>query len=185
MRRLLKASAVLTILAITFILLYGPIYRYVQSGPVGWELKKRVRDARATEVDMARIAAFPWDELFLFDPYSSPQSICKTLALQPGECATTIKNELEDEGEILMVFRSGGRVVHTDLHVRYHGDFSPAPERQPLSRAQAVFDVVADGQTTRGGVPWLKLVLRKPLSPPPDRPTSPAPPHKSSPVAAQ
>ena len=98
MRRLLKASAVLTILAITFILLYGPIYRYVQC-PVGWELKKRVRDARATEVDMARIAAFPWDELFLFDPYSSPQSICKTLALQPGECATTIKNELEDEGE--------------------------------------------------------------------------------------
>lgn len=82
------------------------------------------------------------------------------LALSTGECSIAIKDELDDDGAVLLVFREGGRIVHTDLHMRYHGDFTPVPENQPLPRAQAMFDVVRDGEAV-GGAPWLRLVQRK------------------------
>ena len=43
-------------------------------------------------------------------------------------CASAIKFESTDDGEVLLVFRYQGKVVHSEMHFRSNGDFTPVPE---------------------------------------------------------
>ncbi|MEO8102561.1 MAG: hypothetical protein ABI790_08545 [Betaproteobacteria bacterium] len=186
-RRTIAALVVLSVLTIVAVACSGSIYRYVQSGPVSWQLKKQVRDAQLTEVDLGKIAAFPWDELFLFGPYTGPEEICKVLSLQQRECTNAIKDELDSDGVMLLVFRMDRRIVHADLHMRYHGDFTPVPAVQPLNRSQAVFSVFADGEASGAGGKWLRLRPKLPVmqTTNPDMSASPVPTHRSFPAGAR
>jgi hypothetical protein len=132
----------------------GDLYRYFASGEVGWALKQEVRDKRSSEIAIAKLTRFEWDELFLFAPYQPTSQVCERLALSPEECRATIKSESTDDGEMLIVLRQKGRVVHSEMHSRWHGDFTPVPDK-PLTPASAVFVVEAAGQMSKGE--WLRL----------------------------
>jgi hypothetical protein len=148
----------ITIIAITLLCLSGcgNIYRYFSSGEVGWALKRELRDKRTQEVTIAKLTKFQWDELFLFGPYYPTSEICKRLNLTPAECKSTITSESTDDGEMLMVFRNTGKVVHTEMHIRWHGDFTPVPNKS-FTPATAIFKVVVDGKGTQGQ-DWLRLL---------------------------
>lgn len=130
----------------------GDFYRYLKSGEVGWTLKTELRDKNSKRVELVKLTKFAWDELFLFDPYTPTNEVCNRLSLPAAECKSIITTESDDDGVVLMVFRLGGKVVHSELHFRWHGDFTPAP-REPLTASTAVFAVATDSHETG----WLKL----------------------------
>ena len=133
----------------------GDIYRYVESGEVGWALKKELRDKHSKEIAIAKLTSFEWDELFMFGPYQPTSEVCKRLALSQDDCTSAIKSESTDDGEMLMVFRHKGKVVHSEMHMRWHGDFTPVPH-EPLTPTSAVFTVSVEGKGAFGE-DWLKL----------------------------
>lgn len=133
----------------------GDIYRYLKSGEVGWALKKELRDRKATKVELAKLTKFEWDEFFLFGPYQPTSEVCKRLELSAGDCKSVITVESTDDGEMLMVFRLKGRVVHTEMHIRWHGDFTPVPD-EPFTPRTAVFSISVEGKGALGE-DWLKL----------------------------
>jgi len=147
----------ITVIAIILLCLAGcgNIYRYFNSGEVGWALKRELRDKHVQEVSIYKLTKFQWDELFLFGPYCPTSEICKRLKLTPTECKSTITSESTDDGEMLMVFRNNGKVVHTEMHIRWHGDFTPVPDKI-FTPATAVFQVVVDGKGSQGQ-DWLRL----------------------------
>ena len=54
-----------------------------------------------------------------------------------------------------MVFRFNGKIVHNEIHIRWHGDFSPIPQ-EPLTPQTAVFSVSVKGKGA-SGEDWLVL----------------------------
>lgn len=136
----------------------GDTYRFFESGEVGWVLKKEIRDKRKKEVAIAKLTKFKWDELYLFSPYEGTRNVCEKLSLSQADCASSIKSESTSDGEMLMVFLHKGKVVHSEMHFRWHGDFTPVPE-EPLTPRTAIFDVSVEGRGAWGG-DWLKLFLK-------------------------
>lgn len=145
----------LTILLFLSLSSCGEVYRYLNSGDVGWALKKELRDKKSTKVEIAQLTKFQWDELFLFGPYQPTDEVCKRLELSTFDCKSIITVESTDDGEMLMVFRNEGKVVHTEMHTRWHGDFTPVPD-EPFTPRTAIFSVSIEGNGANGR-DWLKL----------------------------
>ena len=136
----------------------GDIYRYYKSGPVSWALKREVRDNYAQRIVLSDLTRFAWDELFLFGPYQPKSMVCATLGIGEMQCESRILVTSVDDGEMLIAFRKSGALVHSELHYRWHGDFTPLPSVQPIPLSRATFRVVPEGRAAGGGA-WLKLVL--------------------------
>lgn len=148
--------ALLAILVMLSLSGCGDIFLYLKSGDVGWALKKEIRDKQSTKVEVAKLTSFEWDELFLFGPYQPTNEICTRLELSALECEAIITAESTDDGEMLMVFRLQKKVVHTEMHLGLHGDFTPVPN-EPFTPRTAIFSVTAQGKTASGR-DWLKLL---------------------------
>ncbi len=127
-------------------------------GEVSRALNLALHERQRERITLAELTRFPWDELLLFAPYTPRASVCQALALSRARCALVARGESSSDGEMLMVFREAGQVVHSEMHLRSHGDFLPLPGA-PLTPATAVFDVVEEGEGTDGR-PWLRLRLR-------------------------
>ena len=134
----------------------GNIYRFAKSGEVGWAIKKEIRDKHKKEIILANITQFPWDEVFVFGAYSPTFEVCQILNISKNDCEATITSESTDDAEMLMVFRLNGKVVHSELHIAWHGDFEHE-NIAPLTPKTAVFVVIAEGKTYNGEN---RLVLR-------------------------
>lgn len=147
--------ALLAILVVLSLTGCGDIFQYLKSGDVGWALKKEIRDKHSARVEVAKLTDFEWDELFLFGPYQPTNEICKRLELSALECEAVITAESTDDGEMLMVFRLQKKVVYTEMHIRFHGDFTPAPN-EPFTPQTAIFSVTVEGKSASGR-DWLKL----------------------------
>lgn len=156
----LRAPLAFAALPLAFLLnACGDSYRYITSGEVGRALKKELRDNRATQVDIARLTDFEWDEFILAGPYEPAEDICKRLRIAPTQCHKVITTESLDDGEIVMLFRHNGKVVHIEKHFRFHGDFTPIPN-ESFTRKTAVFNVSVDGKSA-SGQSWLKLTAAR------------------------
>lgn len=140
----------------------GEIDRYLTAGPVGWALKQEVRDRGASRVVLSRLTNFDWDQLFVFGPYAPQAEVCAVLAVSASDCESKVGAGSMDDGEMVLAFRRGGELVHAELHLRWHGDLTPVPAAQPISRDRAVFRVLREGQAASGG-PWIKLALESGL----------------------
>ncbi|MBA1273234.1 hypothetical protein [Stutzerimonas azotifigens] len=127
-------------------------------GEVSRALVLALRERNSEPITLAELTRFPWDELLLFAPYTPQASVCQALALSRARCALVARGESSSDGEMLMVFREAGQVVHSEMHLRSHGDFLPLPDAH-LTPATAVFDVVQDGDGA-GGQPWLRLRVK-------------------------
>lgn len=145
----------LTILLVLNLCGCGDIYRHLKSGDVGWAIKKELRDEKSQSIEIAKLTKFQWDELFLFGPYQPTNEICKRLDLSSIECKSLIDAESIGEGETLMVFRNKGKIVHSEIHFRFQGDFAPVPDK-PLTPRTAIFTVSIEGKDAQGE-DWVKL----------------------------
>lgn len=151
-----KPPGLTFLLALSCILLSGcgDIYRYLSSGEVGWAIKREIRDRQQTEIAMARLTRFSWDELIVFSAYTPRHEICKRLQLDEGACATADLPEPLNDGLGLMVFRQSGKIVHQEIHLGWHGRFDI--DERSFSPQTAVFVIEAHG-TGPGGEPYLVL----------------------------
>jgi len=142
---------------------FGSIYyRSMSIGEVSLALKQELRDKHNKEIAIAKLTKFEWDELFLVGPYQPTSSVCKRLALSQADCVSTVKFESTGEGEILMIFRHNGKVVHSEMHVRGNGDFTVVPV-EPFTPESAVFSVSIEEQGFPFGDWWkLRPILTNP-----------------------
>ncbi len=138
------------------VLLFGCDLSGYLSGPVGKALRHEVREKKQKEIDLVKVVPFQWDELFLFEPYTPRNEVCKDLGLNGAECLLVVTSESTDDGEMFMVFRQKKKIVHTEMYVRFNGDFTPLDFKQPITPSEAKFIVKEDGQSA-SGEPWLKL----------------------------
>jgi hypothetical protein len=125
-------------------------------GPVSLALKEELRIKKVTSIDLVTLTKFEWDELFLFSPYQPTQDVCRELVLSEESCSRTIRVQSNDDGEMLMVFRKNGAIVHVEMHHRFHGDFSPTKQGQVISPRNGRYQVTQTS-TTSSGAPWLQL----------------------------
>ena len=136
------------------------IYRYFRTGEVSQALKRELRDKKTRQVELVKLTRFEWDELFLFGPYFPRSEICKRLELSELECKFAITVVSTDDGEMLLVFRLKKKIVHTEIHLRWHGDFVSAlgeeRSRQAFTPQTAVFSVSTENKDMPGEA-WLIL----------------------------
>jgi hypothetical protein len=98
--------------------------------------------------------------VYFFGPYMPRSKICEALAVQPKYCERVVPFESADDSEMTLAFVEGSRVVHCARHLRWNGDFTPLPQRQPIPAEKAIFRVVPSGMASDGTV-WLRLVLNE------------------------
>lgn len=125
-------------------------------GPVGKALQAEVREKRSKEVDLQTVVPFNWDALYIYSPYMPREEICKQLQLKEPQCHYYVRVESTDDGEMFLVFRLKGEIVHTEMHSRFNGDFTPVDYPQPITPDRSLFSVKESG-TAASGAPWLKL----------------------------
>ena len=125
-------------------------------GPVGKALREEIREKRNMEVDLKKIISFAWDELYLFGPYTPQEEVCKQLHLTDLQCSHQVSVVSTDDVVMFLVFRHKGEIVHTEMHSRFNGDFTPLDYPQPITPQRARFLVEEERKSSRGGR-WLKL----------------------------
>ena len=156
-RSILKPGKPLLLIVIG-LLLVGCDLSGLLSGKVGSAIRKEVRDRHVTQIDLARIIPFQWDELYLYPPYTPIDWICQDLDIPSEHCADTIDAESTDDGEMYMIFRLAGEIVHQEMHIRYNGDFLPIDYPLPILVSDAVFKVVPTKGRAANKKPWLRLI---------------------------
>ena len=78
------------------------------------------------------------------------------MSLNQIACDEQITEESTDDGEMLLVFRKDGEIIHVEMHFRFNGDFAPLDYPVPVMPEKATFAVVQDGRAASGS-PWLRL----------------------------
>lgn len=126
-------------------------------GEASVALGRAVRSASSGEVDLAKVWSRPWDELYVFGPYSLREDSCRVLGLDRLTCLATIPGYVGDH-EYLLVLRHEATITLVERHRRIDGDFynREVPMPRPVPRANAVFAVKA--VPAMGGSPaWYRL----------------------------
>ena len=130
------------VIAILFVCLSlngcGDVYRYLSSGSVGWAINKEIRYKGQTEVVISRLADFSWNELVVFGAYTRQIEICNRLQLSVVTCQDKIPDEPNSDGLQLLVFLRNKEIVHTELHLAWHGNLQ-VDDTMTLTPQTAVF----------------------------------------------
>ena len=140
-------------------LIAGCDLSYFYSGKVGKAIRKELRELNKQELVMSEITPFEWDELFLFEPYTSNYTVCKKIDIPFDQCEKEIPEKSGGDGEMYIVFLKNKNIVHKEMYIRFNGDFTPLNFKQPLTPSTAIFFVKEKGKSA-SGKPWLKLILR-------------------------
>lgn len=134
----------------------GDIYRYLKSGEVGWAINQEIRSRHQSEIALASLSRFLWDELVIFSAYTPRDEVCQRLRLNERDCASAELPEPDNDELGLLVFRLNGKIVHHEIHLGWHGEFD-ADDRQTFTTQNAIFRVEPSG-TLRNGQP--RFILR-------------------------
>ena len=140
----------------------GDIYRYLSSGEVGWAIKQEIRDRQQSEITLARLTRFSWDELIIFSSYTPRNEICRRLQLDEPDCIAADLPEPLNDGLNLLVFRLNGKIVHREMQLGYHGEFRV--DERSFTPRDAVF-VVEQGSLLSNGQRQLILLGKVPSQP--------------------
>lgn len=127
--------------AIVLLLVVGWVVAARAYPSIADDISKHVQSG-ATQVDMARVAKFAWDEMFVFGPYYPRDAICRTLNLNASHCSEAGVKDV-DEGEFLLVFMQGVAVSQTVRVPRNVANFDESNRclARPIRRSAAVFTV--------------------------------------------
>lgn len=104
-------------------------------------------------VNLAELAPFRWDRLYIFAPHTSATTVEQALG-EPWIGAER-SNIAQLDTATLLVFMAGKEIVAATMQPREYGDFTPAASSSPLSPAQALFRV-----ERRPGGGWLMHEVR-------------------------
>jgi len=118
-----------------------------------------IRAQGAGPLRLAEAAAFDWDDVYLFHPYTPRGEVCAILRIDPVACKVAVWFESRDDDEMSLAFVRAGGLVRYHYHHRATGDFTSAPHGQPIARGDAVFRIVAD-DATLGKARRYRLVQR-------------------------
>lgn len=146
---LLRRHVIAAALGIVTLAGCGDIYRYVTSSEVGWAIKKEIRDRRQTDISIARLTRFDWDEMIVFGAYTPIWEICRRLQLDEQTCKAANLPEPLNDGLSLLVFRRNGKIVHREIHLGYHGEFR-VDDRISFTPDDARFVVEAKSTLSNG-----------------------------------
>ena len=103
--------------------------------------------------DVPRIMPFAWEELYVFPPYTSVESIEKALGFGWGLAKDIGLSERDDITLLVFVIRKG---VHEYIEQpRSEGDFSRLKTGRPYEPNQAYFEVIEEDLN---GQPWFYFV---------------------------
>lgn len=98
------------------------------------------------EVDLAQLAPFRWERLYLFGPYTPARVVTDSLGHPwPGAEASGIA-QLDTAN--LMVFTAGDEVVAATMHPRRYGDFTSDLLGRGYAPSEAVFRVERSAEGT-------------------------------------
>ena len=124
-------------------------------------LGQKLQTERPAVVDLASVAPFNWDEVFVFGPGSTRETNCKAIQGSWLECRTTLPQAVPADS-FLLVFRAKGRVVRAEPHLRANGDFSATGLPQPVKRATASFRVLPAASAATASSPVYRLEWKSP-----------------------
>lgn len=127
----------------------GDVYRYLSSGSVGWAINEEIRHKKKTEVVISRLTDFSWSELVVFGAYTRQIEVCNRLQLSDVTCQDKISAEPNNDGLQLLVFLRNKEIVHTELHLGWHGSFQ-VDDTVTLTPQTAVFLVEKKGKLYSG-----------------------------------
>jgi hypothetical protein len=96
--------------------------------------------AGATVVNLAQVADFDWDQLFVFGPYSYPEGMCKTLGLSSHNCSAAALKEV-DERDFLLLFLKDRKITYRETFSRLKGNFDQSCLGKAIPRADARFAI--------------------------------------------
>jgi hypothetical protein len=114
-------------------------------------LWQRIQRGPGTTVDLATVAPFAWDRVFIFGPYTSSREVDKRLGFHWDEYWQT--GIEASKGYNLVVFVRGQRVVRWFEHARNRGELEELAQENGFARADAKFQVQVGGDG--------RLALRK------------------------
>jgi hypothetical protein len=84
---------------------------------------------------------FPWDRMYIFQPYSPKDEICAKLGLNAERCGAADVRDV-DEGEFLLVFMQQDELTHIEYIPRFvEFEESERCLARPIKRAAATFSV--------------------------------------------
>jgi hypothetical protein len=110
---------------------------------LGQRIAAEVAKGAGTVVRLAEVADFSWDELHIFDPYSSRDLIESRLGFEwPQADHAGIQ---DSDGVTLLVFVKNGGVVRYVTQPRNQGDFAGLNEPAGLTPTEAIFTVTSRG----------------------------------------
>lgn len=132
---------------------------YARHCHIGRSIFQSIRAQGAAELRLAEAAAFDWDYVYLFHPYTPRAEVCATLRIDPAVCKVAVWFESWDDNAMSLAFIRGGGLVRYHYHSRASGDFTPAPHGQPIARGDAVFRIVPDDTARENGT-WYRLMHR-------------------------
>jgi hypothetical protein len=93
----------------------------------------------ATQINLADLTDFAWDNLYIFAPYTTPEQINAALGFTWPEAASadiTLHDDIT-----LLIFVQNGRIVDHVEFPRAQGDFAAAAAAQPYTPERAIFDI--------------------------------------------
>ena len=84
-----------------------------RSGKISQTIGEKVREESATEIDIAQLTDFDWDELYFLGHTSLVKKFAPySLGLSDYECRQLVLAGI-DEGEYLLVFRYSDEICHS------------------------------------------------------------------------
>lgn len=100
------------------------------------------RESCDDKVDLSKLLDFEWDGLYVYGPYT----LMETVQSDIGKVTPDVENAgIEARDDIsLLVFVWHGQVAKVVPYPREKGDFSRVGYRGPISKRDAVFNVVED-----------------------------------------
>jgi hypothetical protein len=94
-------------------------------------------------IDFAEVAPFPWDRLYIFGPYTSPEHVHKCLGFGwPEYRWASIR---DSDGVNLVVFVRDRKVVHWFEFPRKNGELGYLDDPKGYTREEARFRVQREG----------------------------------------
>mgnify|MGYP001239154235 CR=1 FL=1 len=101
-------------------------------------------------IDLAKVAPFPWDKVFIFGPYTPEAMIEKSI----GHSWDDYKNSGigYSEGFGLLLFEKDGKTIAWCMNPRNNGDFAYLYNSNGYKRTEAYFQVEYSGITKRANI---------------------------------
>lgn len=127
---------------------------YARHCHIGRSIFQSIRAQGAGELRLAEAAAFDWDYVYLFHPYTPRAEVCATLRIDPVVCKVAVRFESWDDNAMSLAFiRGGGGWCATTTTA---GPAAISRPRRTASRSHEAtpfsgsFPTIRPGRTGRG-----------------------------------